>query len=428
MNNRSGNSNHGYSVAAHLAVVLAATIGISALLAAPALAQNETILYSFAGTPDGWDPGYNLFQDAAGNLYGVTPYGGVYNGGTAYELSFQDGVWVETILHSFGGTGDGWRPYGGLVMDKAGNLYGTTSGTSGTVYELTPDGQGNWTETILKIFYDGGVNVPTGSLMLDAAGRLYGAAAVCGDSPCYGVVFRLTPPTKKGKPWKYFALYKFRGPKHKDGEIPNGNLVFDAAGDLYGTTWQGGTYNFGTVFELSPTPRTWMERILYSFQGHSDGLQPNAGLVFDAAGNLYGTTATGGSYGGGTVYELWPSGESWTKTVLYSFTGLSDGGIPAAGVTLRNGSLFGTTEYGGGSPNCKYGCGVVFGLSPSGGVWTEQVLHAFTSVPDGATPYGGVIFDSVGNLYGDTSFGGMLNSNCDYVGEPGCGIVYEISP
>jgi len=417
---RQGHSLASWIVIARLMIAFSSAIAIGALLTTPALAWNETILYSFAGPPDGWDPGYNLIQDAAGNLYGITGWGGVFGWGTVFELSLQNGVWVETILHSFGGNGDGGQPGGSLVMDKAGNLYGTAHGV---VYELTPDGQGNWAETILKAFkYPG---TPFGGLALDGTGRLYGVASPGLHS--FGLVYRLSPPARKGRPWKYFVLYSFKGHRHNDGENPNGNLVFDAAGNLYGTTWSGGSYDWGTVFELSPGAKTWTEKVLYSFQGKSDGALPNPGLVFDAEGNLYGTTNAGGNGKGGTVFELSPNGGNWTEALLYSFTGLSDGDGPAAPLTFHNGSLYGTTESGGDRPQSN-GDGVVFELTPSEGGWTEQVLHTFTSSPDGATPYGGVVFDSSGNLYGTTSFGGILNSNCFYAGDPGCGVVYEISP
>ena len=177
-------------------MLFAAAVGIGILLTPSALAQSESVLYSFAGAPDGRGPSYNLVQDAAGNLYGVTAFGGVYDGGTVFELSMQNGVWVEKILHSFGG----------VVMDGAGNLYGT----AGFVYELTPDGHGNWTETILKTFKASSIG-SLGGLTLDAKGRLYGIAY--GGIHSLGLVFRLSPPVKKGYPWKYTQLYAFQGRK-----------------------------------------------------------------------------------------------------------------------------------------------------------------------------------------------------------------------
>jgi len=299
-------------------------------------------------------------------------------------------------------------------MDRAGNLYGAANGD---VYELTPDGQGNWTETILKTFkYP---SIPVGCLTLDAEGRLYGAATGSLRNGCCGFIYRLSPPTKKGRPWKYLVLYSTRGFKHSDGAIPNGGLVFDATGNLYGTTELGGTYNYGAVFELSPGAKRWTEKVLYSFQRLSDGGLPIAGLVFDAVGNLYGTTMSGGNADAGTVFELSPGAGAWTETVLHSFTGLSDGDGPVAPVTLHNGSLYGTTACGGNRSGCMQngGDGVVFELSPSGGGWTEQVLHTFTSSPDGALPGGGVIFDPRGDLYGVTGYGGTTGS----------GVVYKIS-
>jgi len=425
MSNRIGNNKHGYSAATCVMIAFAAAIGFSALLTTTAQASSETILYSFSAPPDGHNPNFKLIQDSAGNLYGATSLGGAYGYGTVFELSLQNGVWVESILHSFGATGDKWQPSGSLVMDKAGNLYGATGWTKrygGVVYQLAPDGKGNWTEAILKTFVG---PIPNGALTLDAAGNLYGVAEGGGGCGC-GLVYRLSPPTKKKK-WKYLALYTFRGPKHNDGQGPNGDLVFDAVGNLYGTTYTGGSCLWcGTVFELSPGPTAWTEKVLYSFQGPPDGGTPVAGVIFDGAGNLYGTTTSGGSLGWGVVFGLSPNAGNWTETVLYSFTGLSDGRYPVGSVTLHNGGLYGATESGGSTnPNCEGGCGVVFELSPSGGEWTEQVLHDFTFSPDGAMPYGGVISDSSGNLYGTTIYGGDLNSNCS---NAGCGVVYEISP
>ena len=410
-----------HSVAICLLISFAAVIGVS-VLTAPALAASETILYSFAGTPDGATPAFKLTQDAAGNLYGVTLFGGVYGGGTAFELSPQNGTWVEKTLHSFGGTGDGFQPAGGLLMDSVGNLYGVADGglNTGIVYRLSPDGHGNWTETILKTF-GASISLPLGGLTMDAHGKLYGVAGGGGTNNYgKGAAFRLSPPAKNAKiqTWKYAVLYQFRGSKYNDSAFPNGDLVFDAAGNLYGTADRGGLYKAGTVFELSPGTTPWKEKILYNFHDLSDGGFPFAGLIFDAAGNLYGTTGAGGSPKEGTVFELSQNAGSWTEMVLYSFTGLSDGGGPVGPLTLRKGSLYGTAACGGNQP-CGTGDGVVFELSPSGGGWSEQVLHTFTSTPDGSIPLGGVNFDSSGNLYGTTFNGGGVGNN---------GVVYEISP
>lgn len=413
-----------YSVILCAMLTLAPCIGFCALLANPAHAATETILHTFTGQPDGYSGYYpqtfNLIQDPAGNLYGVTPYGGFNDWGMVFELSLQDGTWVETILHSFGGAGDGAVPEGSLIMDEAGNLYGVLEGYKrgvGAVYELSPDGKGNWTETILTPQRD--VHDPFGGLALDAAGNLYGVAerggALCQAKPKFrcGVVFEVSPPAKGAKKnkWKYTVIHDFLGQNYGDGQRPNGNLILDGAGNLYGTTQYGGIYDQGTAFELSLGPNGWTETILHSFGGHADdGMVPfQAGLTFDTAGNLYGTTMAGGSGGGGTVFELFPNGGSWAEKVLYSFPTES---YPMAPVALYNDNLYGTTFYGGTANR-----GTVFGLSRSGGVWTEQILYSFAGAPsDGVEPNSGVISDSQGNLFGVTGGG------TDYAG-----IVYKIS-
>jgi uncharacterized repeat protein (TIGR03803 family) len=406
-----------------LLILLAGVIGIDALCAQAGFAGSEAILHTFGGAPDGANARYRLIQDGAGNLYGVTQFGGAYGGGTLYELSFEDGAWVESILHSFGASGDGFQPWGALLLDGAGNLYGVASGgqDTGIVYRLGSDGHGNWTETILKSF-GGSISSPVDALTMDAGGNLYGVADAGGSNGFYGngAVYRLSPPAKTAKEhkWKYALLYKFLGAKHDDGAGPNGDLIFDAAGNLYGTTKSGGLYNDGTVFELSPGSKTWTEKILHNFQVLSDGGAPVAGLTFDSAGSLYGTAMEGGSGTGGVVFELSQSGGNWTESVLYSFTGKGDGANPWAPVTLYNGNLYGTTACGGNGPLCSgtKGEGVVFELSPSGAAWTERVLHTFKSPPDGSYPVGGVVVDFQGNLYGTTFSGGAV----------GNGVVYEI--
>jgi uncharacterized repeat protein (TIGR03803 family) len=446
MKNCIDKSKYSSSPAMFIMLTFAAFACLSMLAAAQA-PKAETVLYSFSPANDGAGPLGTLIRDAAGNLYGVTNLAGASNNGAVFELMPQQGGgWAEKILYSFNGPPDGTLPSGGLVMDGSGNLYGVTqrggTGYWGSVYKLTPDGNGNWTETVLRSFFstDKNGDSPFGSLTLDAAGNLYGAATQGGRFPqgcssgC-GLVFKLSPPKTKTGLWKYKVLYRFLGPRHNDGQYPNGDLVFDAAGNLFGTTLEGGSKFWGTVFELTPGPTGWTEKVLYNFLGSpSDGGQPAAGLTFDAAGNLYGPTSTGGvlnnscSYGCGTVFELSPNGGGWTERVLHAFTGGADGAYPGvaypgsgapygAVITLSSGNLYGTTAFGGSQPGFS-GDGVVFELSPLGDMWTEQVLHTFTSSPDGKLPLGGVIFDSSGNLYGTTFNGGAKGND---------GIVYEIS-
>jgi uncharacterized repeat protein (TIGR03803 family) len=224
------------------------------------------------------------------------------------------------------------------------------------------------------------------------------------------------------------VLYSFAG--GVDGSDPNAPLISDKDGNLYGTTEMGGEFGFGNVFELVKSGTGWTHVILYNFTNNTDGGSPVGPIVFDQSGNIYGTTSTGGDYYKGEVYKLSPNqGDSWTLTLLYSFTGDTDGGYPYGGVILDNaGNLYGTADLGGSLSDCDgVGCGVVFELSPgSGGTWTETVIHDFTEV-DGALPSSALVFDPRGNLYGTTSVGGT-SPYC--VGSPanGCGTLFELTP
>jgi uncharacterized repeat protein (TIGR03803 family) len=280
----------------------------------PAQGQTETVLYSFGAAPDGALPGYvTPIFDAEGNLYGTTVHSGYYYHGTAFELTPSG---TETVLWSFGNGTDGQYPSSGLVFDAEGNLYGTTSGGGayggGTVFELSPPsgGSGSWTETILHSFgaeKDGAS--PVASLILDAGGNLYGTTSYGTGSGCRatcGVVFKVTPSGTET------ILHKFN---FKEGYRPVAPVIMDADGNLYGTTTSGGTYGnkacdhsgCGTVFELTPTKKRWTETILHSFdQNGTDGINPGGGLVFDAEGNLYGTTTSGGAYSYGIVFKVTP--------------------------------------------------------------------------------------------------------------------------
>jgi uncharacterized repeat protein (TIGR03803 family) len=280
--------------------------------------------------------------------------------------------------------------------------------------------------------------MPFGSLTFDPFGNLYGAT-LDGGANGHGAIFELMPSS--GRVWSYAVLYSFQS--GGDGEGPTGDLVFDSSGNLYGTTAAGGMYGTGTAFELSPSEDDrWAETVLYSFGAQAgDGLRPQAGLVFDTSGNLYGAAYSGGivsapcpDLGCGAVFELSPSlGGGWTESVLYSFQGGSDGEDPLATLILDSlGNLYGTTHQGGGSgcnDNPYLGCGTVFKLSPSAAGWTETILHAFDGRQDGAGPVGGLIFDSLGNLYGTAEGGGIYGlGECDGIGRGGCGVAFELSP
>jgi uncharacterized repeat protein (TIGR03803 family) len=314
----------------------------------------------------------------------------------------------ESVLYSFKGGSDGSSPMGALVADRAGNLYGTTAegGSSncstgcGTVFRLTPPSAqgGPWTETVLYRFTAGSDGAaPESNLIFDAAGSLYGTTAGGGDASSDGTVFRLTPPSAPGGAWTETVLYRFAG--HRDGKVPLAGLVFDQKGNLYGTTTFGGATSAGIVFQLTP-PATeggpWTETVLHTFGHGNDGLDPEAGLIFDNRGALYGTTITG------TVFKLTPP--NWTESVLFNFTGGGNNGSWPCALISRKGSLYGLSRLGGSLANT----GTAFQLSPTGGgTWTETALYSFTGGDDGGEPCGALSADQEGNLYGTASGNGL---------------------
>jgi uncharacterized repeat protein (TIGR03803 family) len=396
-------------------------------MATPAVAQLK-ILHNFgaAGFAAGGNyPLGGLIFDNAGNLYGTTQGGGTYNGGTVYEFTPNgSGGGTEKVLYNFNiNAKDGYGPEAGLVFDGAGNLYGTTNvgGTHGvgTVYELSPNSDGSWTEEILHNFSGADGGYPTACVILDAAGNLYGTASQGGGYNA-GVVFELKHGA--GGVWGYKVLYNFSGTQGTDGAYPIGGLIWDAAGNLYGTTQDGGTYNGGrgTVFELHPRGGgSWGESIQHNFGNGQDGEYPQTSLMFDSAGNLYGTTYEGGARLNGTVFKMTPTGGgSWSETVLYNFndSSLDEGVFVSSGVMMDSaGNLYGETAQGSGST--YYGS--VFELTPgAGGAWTETQLGTFFKQTLGNGPQGGLVFDSAGNLYGTTQFGGP----------GGGGTLFEVTP
>src|ERR1017187_2524690 len=323
-----------------------------------AQAQTFTVLFSFNGG-DGASPQAGLIMDAQGNLYGTTWAGGV-GWGTGFKL---DPSGKETVLHSFTDNfSDGASPFGSVIMDAAGNLYGTTyvggGHGYGTVFKLEPSG----TETVLHSFTDGADgSLPSGNLIMDADGNLYGVADYGGNSSCSnvghpsgcGTVFKLAPSGT------LTVLYSFTG--GSDGADPSGGLIMDATGNLYGTTWGGGAYGYGTVFKLDSSGK---ETVLHSFQS-SDGSGPSSGLIMDAKGNLYGTTYSGGAYGKGTVFKLDSSGK---ETVLHSFTYGAGGFSPFGVIQDAKGNLYGEAAAGGVIPCIgitSEGCGTVFEITKS---------------------------------------------------------------
>ncbi len=329
----------------------------------------EAVLYSFKDDGmDGSDPFAGLIVDGVGNLYGTTLGGGAHNYGTVFELMpNKSGSWTEAVLHSFAGyPTDGEYPYAGLIFDAVGNLYGTTyegSVGAGTVFLLTP-GAGTWTETVLYSF---GTNSPDGgqpraSLIFDAVGNLYSTMSLAArrGGSAVGLVFRLTPGA--GGSWTEKVLYgcKIQGCPDQ-GVTSYGSVIFDKAGNLYSTTTSGGAYNRGVVFQLTPKPSgKWTETVIHSFGSGKDGSAPQAGLVRDRAGKLYGTTPGGGAYDGGTVFRLTFSDGQWKEKVLHSFGKGKDGAYVQSGLIFdAKGNLYGTTTDGG-----AYHSGTVFEVTP----------------------------------------------------------------
>ena len=338
-----------------------------------------TVLHEFTSA-DGAYPQAGLVFDTDGNLYGTTYQGGAYKyGGVVFKLAPNpDGTWTESVLHSFTGGADGWEPVAGLILDATGNLYGTTGGGGvlengnrhGVVFKLTPSSDGTWTESVLHSFTghaDGGDGAyPSARLIFGEAGNLYGTTFNGGGSTACayyftgcGVVFKLAP--NPDGTWTESVLYSFTG--YADGAEPDAGLILDAAGNLYGTTYEGGYgtpggHGHGVVFELARNPDgNWTESVLYSFTGGADGANPVAELLFDAAGNLYSTAAAGGLQNQGTVFELTPTSSGWSETVLRKFLGLAKG--PVAPVIFDpKGNLYGTTSSGTGN------YGVVFKITP----------------------------------------------------------------
>jgi uncharacterized repeat protein (TIGR03803 family) len=389
---------------------------LSGVLLPKLQAQTYTVLYSFAGGTDGAAPMGYLFRDAQQNLYGVTANGGDPScGSLGCGTVFKLGKSAETVVERFRGTSNGQSPVS-VMRDENGNLYGATQsgGTYGygAVFKLSAAGQ----KSVLYDFAGGNTGMdPFSALIRDDVGNLYGTTTAGGNMTACpfngcGTVYKLD---KNGV---HTILHNFSG--LPDGEYPVAGLVRDAAGNFYGTTSAGGTGaclgGCGVVFEIDNQGR---ETVLHDFSGAPyDGATPSASLTLDAAGNMYGTTAAGGTSNAGTVFRLDRRG---AMTLLHSFTGLTDGGKPLSSVTRDSaGNLYGTTNAGG-STACGYagaGCGVVFRLDEAG---DYSVLHTFTEGADGGFPlWGGLIQDPAGNLYGLASSGG---ANLQ-------GVVFKIAP
>lgn len=408
------------------ATSLALVLVLLAAATAAAHGQTFNVIYSFTGGIDGANPTASLTMDKAGNLYGTTSYG-YANAGSVFKLTHSgSGGWIFSPLYGFKGGGDGHSPYAAVTFGPDGNLYGTTAlgGLGyGTVFSLRPPATPcktamcPWLETVLYRFTGGTDGVkPLSAVAFDQAGNLYGTTQFGGVGGCYagsscGLVYKLTP-TNGG--WTESVVYRFTG--GIDGAFPIAGLVFDQAGNLYGTA-SGGGIGGGTVFELTPSVSGWTEKTLYAFQEGSDGGLPWAGVTFDRFGNLFGATSAYGNGLGGTVFELSPSDENWIFTLIYTFDGGS-GGPRNSLVMDSGGALYGAAFV------INGGLGTAFKLSPSNDGRTYTDLHDFTGGGDGGYAWGGVTLDMHGNLYGTTLEGGVYGKGC----YGGCGVVYQVAP
>ena len=381
-----------------------------------AQAQTINVLHNFTGHGDGSTPEAGLTLDRAGNLYGTTE--GVITGSpsTVFKMSQVGSGWILNTLYTFNHPNDPTQVYAPVVFGPDGLLYGTGYGggqnTLGAVFSLQPPASAcrgvscPWTLTTLYSFEFGndGIHPYRGNLIFDAAGNIYGTTYSGGEF-VRGTVFKLT---RSGSGWTESLLYSFTG--GNDGDFPENGVVFDSVGNLYGTTNQGGEYGYGTVYELSPSGSGWTETTLYAFTDGDDGANPVGSVAIDAQGNLYGTAPYGGT-GAGTAWELSPSNGGWAFTLLYSFGGRSNPG-PLDTPTLDTaGNVYGTSAATG------LGAGQVFALTPAGGGWNFTPYNFDGS--NGGTPSSSVALDASGNLYGTTPGGG---TGCI------CGVVWEITP
>ncbi len=405
---------------------LATIFTVVLLLATGAWAGTEKVLYNFAGGTDGASP-YDtgvLVRDGAGNFYGTTYQGGSCGAGTVFEVARTG---EETVLHNFCLGGDGGYPFGGVILDSSGNVYGTTEGggpaNGGTVFELKRAPSGEWSEIVRHSFNGPEGKGPFDGLIMDADGNLYGTASEGGSRATFGgVVFEISSSGT------YSVLYNFCSLSNcADGQLPLGGLSMDGTGNLYGTTSQGGTSNRGTVFQLSKSGGGWTETVLHSFAGgRSDGTYPlyaSPTLSTRQVGRktetvIFGVTTYGGARNQGTAFEITESEvtesmTSWKFTVLHSFGTRRGGASPYGTLVNIRGKLFGTAGFDGTS--C---CGTVFQLAQEHKTWVETVLYNFMGTDDGGYPYSGVLADSDGNLYGVADTGGSGT----------WGVLYKVKP
>ena len=391
-----------------------------------ALAQTYHVIYDFTGGQDGANPFTGLTIDAGGNIYGTAFSGGAAGFGTVFSLDNSGSGWTLVPLYSFAGGSDGEGPVARLTLGPDGALYGSTSAGGagscnnyngyfgcGTVYEMRPPPRApasvmvSWGSNVLYRFSGSDGAYPQGDLTFDQAGDIYGTT-INGGSAGWGVVYSLT---RSNGGWTQSVLYQARG--DGDGQYPWGGVAFDPSGSLYGVFSQNGPSGYGAVYKLARSGSGWTESTVHGFTYHgNDGASPQGGLIFDGAGNFYGTTVHDAT-GGGTVFEFTPSGGNWTYDFLYGFTGGIDLGPYDKLVMDAAGNLYGTTFADG-----QYGYGSVFKLTRSGGGWVYTSLHDFTGGSDGSNPMCALVFDSYGNLYGTASGGGDRQD----------GVIFQIAP
>ncbi len=410
--------------AATIVLALLTLLGLTNLTSELCQAQTYSVLYNFTGGQDGATPKAGVTLDQAGNLYGTTAKGASFAGdcnviggcGTVYELKHESSGRIFSPLYTFQFS-DGASPWARVVFGPDGLLYGTTTwggdvnehacaSGCGVVFALRPPATVcksvlcPWTQSPVHKFNGADGAYPNmGDLIFDQNGNLYDVATL----PLDGEVFELSPSADG---WTLTILYYFPLFPALGYSTPAASVIFDPEGNLYGAAQSGGPYNGGAAYELTPSSPYWTFTDLHDNMGGSPG-----GLMRDSAGNLYGTTFSGGENGGGTVYELSPSNGGWTFTTLYNLSG--NGGSFAVLIMDSAGNLYGTTLLDGAN-----GQGNVFKLTPSNGGWIYTSLHDFTGGSDGGQPFGQVILDANGNLYGTASIGGANNK----------GVVWEITP
>ena len=415
------------ATAFRLAIAFSAVIFLlSAFTVQIMQAQTFTVLHQFTGGVDGANPAAGLTLDRTGRLFGTSSGSAQGTNGTGFTVANLHSNWLLNPLYEFTQSNHGLYPNTRLIQGSDGAFYGTTwkGGNAGcggqgcgVVFKLQPPATiacraafCPWTETVLYAF-NGGVDGSTpGPVVLDAAGNIYGNTYYGGSAACQcGTVYQLK---FSAGVWSKTTLHSF---DITSGANPDGPLVVDQLGNVYGTAVSGGGNNDGAVYEVSPSGQSWTQTVLHNFQG-SDGVYPNGGLIADASGDLYGVAAAGGGNGVGTVFSLTQPG-NWTFQTLYNFKSPVSGSSPHGPLVFdRAGSLYGVTENG------RFDEGTVFKLTFANQTWTATDLHDFNG-SDGDFPNPGLVIDVVGNIYG-TAMGDSLHDNCY---PTGCGDIWQIS-